>query len=189
MIKLLSINFYLQTPAHLHINSCQGNISSTRINLYVVLCLPQHILYMYISICLFSCDCAYSVCPLLHLHIGTCMFVCSLHLSVSTACMHAACLRAAAVCVCVSFVSVHLYSYKRVRCWDLVVSSPSFIKNRVQSRDLGEGAVNSVSLVWKLPMGWAEAAGTEEGGSRQRGRKTCVHMLVSKKKEEMRRER
>lgn len=117
--------------------------------------------------CALACVFAYSVCPFLHL----CKCVCmpSRPQISHCLCAHYMPMCSSLCAQCVFQLSVSIYIHKHVWWWDSVVSPPFLSKSREQWREKrGEEGMNSISLVWKLPVAWAEAAGRKGGGEERR---------------------
>lgn len=161
---------------------CSSNISSSYLNLSVCCCCVYLDTYVHEHACLFRCLCLFSV-PLRsppYENMRDCMSTRPQFLHCMPTCRP--------VCTWSVFhLSVSIYMHINVCGGDTLLSHPLPLArtDAVKSKREGEGR-NSISLVWKLPAGWAQAAGREGGSSRQRRRKTCFHMLISKRKGEMR---
>lgn len=165
------------------LSSCMSSVEVDSI--WINLCEGLFPLYVHEHLCPFRCCCIFYV-PLPsppYKNTRVCMRTQPQFLH--CLCVHCmpTCSPACARCACVSFVSVRLYTHKCMWWWDLVVWSSSPCKNGEQWREkMGVGNVFN-SLVWKLPVGWAEAAGREWGSSQQRRRKKCVHMFISERRQ------
>lgn len=73
----------------------------------------------------------------------------------------------------VLYLSMSIYIHTST-CGDETLLSHHLPLARTENSE-GKNGMNSISLVWKLPLGWAETAGREGGSSRQGGGRVCSY--------------